>query len=144
MLQILRAYGAAMTTTKPELCPDCQRPKAKDARAQTEGCKQGLLGPDGEPHRSKCHELTVAHLRRELSSVRALSAHNEEAARLCRFTFLHAVEGSPCSDAEAEKYGDDFKSWAEADKRLERDFFREYRPVKYIPAPEAERRGKEE
>ena len=62
-----------MTTTKPELCPDCKRPKAKDARAQTEGCKQGLLGPDGEPHRSKCHELTIAHLRRELSSVRALS-----------------------------------------------------------------------
>lgn len=61
-----------MSTPTSETCPDCGRPKAQDADARTQGCKRGLLDHRGEPHRSRCLELTVARLKSELATVEEL------------------------------------------------------------------------
>jgi len=57
-------------TETVERCPECDRPKAKDASARSGGCKRGLLDDRGQPYRSRCHELTIARLRAELATLR--------------------------------------------------------------------------
>jgi hypothetical protein len=48
---------------------------------------------------------------RELAEARATGAHAAQAVELCRFTYRHAAEGMPCSDAEAQAYEASFKTW---------------------------------
>jgi hypothetical protein len=47
-------------------------------------------------------------------SLRAKLAHHEEASRLCRFLFEHAVISDEITDAEAKVYGE-LRDWAMAD-----------------------------
>lgn len=74
-------------------------------------------------HRWDCLERGIAArdsdlatLQAKLDALVAERAHLEEAARLCRFCFKHAVENADCTDAEADAYGETFRAWIAAER----------------------------
>lgn len=120
-----------MTTTPtpaspPELCPVCMRFPILKAPTG-EGClrfgqvKRDLYATayaEAECYRKglDLRESALATTQARLDALVAEREHLEEAARLCRFTFDHAIDGEECSDAEADTYGEAFKAWAAADR----------------------------
>lgn len=97
------AHCEALANAEPvECCPDCQRPN----------CRRDAVQVYKSVERIACYEHTIIRLRSELASLRALSAHNEEAARLLR------VEECPGKDTvmSLADYHRRVSSWRAADR----------------------------
>ena len=88
-------------------CPRCECMTTGDNESESVFCQDCAYD---------VAENVVPLLLQELRMLRAERAHLEEAARLCRFCFKHAVENADCTDAEADAYGETFRAWIAAER----------------------------